>query len=107
MTKRENQALCNQICVEVYNDAMQEWKSDCMNKRLRSCSAIVWETEHYYILQSYNTHVAVIAKTTDTLYDLLRCVYGYTATSAQHISKFEKDYCRGKWNCETRLTYRG
>lgn len=107
MTKRENQALCNQICVEVFENAMAELNDKCKHKRLRTCSAVVFETEHYYILQSYRTPVAVIAKSTDTLYDVLRYVYWYTSTSAQHISKFEKDYCRGMWNCEMRLTYRG
>ena len=106
MTKRENQALCNQICVEVFENAMAELTGDCNYKRLRTCKAVVVETENYDILQSYRTTVAVIDKRTDTLYDVLRYVYGYTATSAQHISKFEKDYCRGKWNCEMRLTYR-
>ena len=106
MTKRENQALCNQICVEVFENAMAELTSDCKYNRLHTCKAVVVETENYYILQSYRTTVAVIDKRTDTLYDVLRYVYGYTATSAQHISKFEKDYCRGKWNCEMRLTYR-
>lgn len=107
MTKRERQAFCNQICKEVYDDAIAELNAACKFKRLRSCSAVVFETEHYFILQSYRTPIAVIAKSTDTLYDALRYVYGYTATSAQHISKFEKDYCRGKWNCEMRLTFRG
>ena len=107
MTKRENQAFCNQICIEVYNDAMAELNDKCKFKRLRSCSAIVFETEHYFILMSYHTPIAVIDKTVDVLYDVLRYVYGYTATSAQHISKFEKDYCSGKWNCEMRVTYCG
>ena len=107
MTKRENQVFCNQVCKEVYENAIAELNSPCTYKRLRTCRALVWETEHYYILQSYRTLIAVIDKSTDTLYDVLRYVYGYTPTSAQHISKFEKDYCRGKWNCEMRLTYRG
>lgn len=107
MTKRENQALCNQICVEVFENAMAELNGDCNWKRLRTCKAVVVETENYYILQSYRTAVAVISKSTDTLYDVLRYVYGYTATSAQHISKFDHDYGKGKWGCEMRLTYRG
>ncbi|UVY46738.1 MAG: hypothetical protein [Bacteriophage sp.] len=115
MTKRERQAFCNQICKEVYNDAIEELINTsklnplqpCKHKRLRSCSAVVFETEHYFILQSYRTPIAVIAKSTDTLYDAQRYVYGYTSTSAQHVSKFEKDYCRNKWNCEMRLTFRG
>ena len=107
MTKRENQALCNQICVEVFENAMAELNGDCNYKHLRTCSAVVFETENYYILQSDRTPIAVIAKSTDTLYDVLRYVYGYTETSAQHISKFEHEYGRGKRGCEMRLTYRG
>ena len=82
-------------------------------KRLRSCSAEVApvidaETGEliYYVLRSYNTIVAAIDVRTDTLYDFLRYVYGYTATSAQHISKFDHDYGRGKWGCANRVTYR-
>lgn len=107
MTKREKKAFCNQICKEVYEDAMSELDYTNKRTRLRTCSAVVIETEHYFILQSYLTLVAVIDKATDVLYDVLRYAYGYTSTSAQHISKFEKDYCRDKWNCEMRLTYRG
>ena len=107
MDTRVKQAFCNQIIKKVYEDAMAELNGTCSNNRLRSCSAVVFETENYYILQSYRTPIAVIAKSTDNLYDVLRYVYGYKATSAQQISKFEKDYCRGKWGCEMRLTYRG
>lgn len=107
MTKRENQDFCNEICIEVYEDAMSELLGDYTCKRLRSCRAIVLETENYYLLKSYRTIVAVISKSTDTLYDVLRYVYGYTSTSAQHISKFSQDYGKGKLGCEMRLTYRG
>ena len=82
-------------------------------KRLRSCSAEVApvmdaETGElmYYVLRSYRTIVAAIDVSNDTLYDFLRYVYGYTATSAQHISKFGQDYGMGKWGCTKRLTYR-
>lgn len=57
-------------------------------------------------LRSYKTIIAVIDHETDTLYDFLRYVYGYTATSAHHIAKFNHDYCNGSWGCENRLTYR-
>ena len=107
MTKRENQALCNKICIEVYEDAMKELNGNYTFKRLRSCSAVVYETPHYYVLKSYRTIIAVIDKATDTLYDVLRYVYGYTATSAKHVKKFGQDYGRCKWNCEMCLTYRG
>ena len=75
-------------------------------KRLRSCKAYVYETPSFYILRSYNTYVALIDKSTDTCYDFLRSVYGYTNTSAQHISKFDKDYGKGIWGCTNRVTYR-
>lgn len=81
--------------------------------KLRSCSADVAEVINsetgrveYYVLRSYNTIVAAIDTRTDTLYDFLRKVYGFTSTSAQHISKFEKDYCQDKWNCAERLTWK-
>ena len=74
-------------------------------ERLRTCNACVIETNNYYFLQSYNTIVAFIEKSTDTIYDILRYVYGYTATSAQHIAKFRHDYGAGKWGCEHELRY--
>ena len=74
-------------------------------RRLRSCNAAVIETENYYILRSYNTLVAAIDKTSDTLYDFLRYVYGFTSTSAQHIRKFEQDYCKGTWSCAAEYRY--
>lgn len=83
------------------------------SRPLRSCSARVncmTDTETgevlYAVLTSYNTVVAIIDYATDTLYDFLRYVYGYTSTSAQHISKFSKDYGIGKWGCAHVLTYK-
>ena len=83
------------------------------SRPLRSCSARVnyvtnSETGEilYAVLTSYNTVIAIIDYATDTLYDFLRYVYGYTATSAQHIAKFDHDYGMGKWGCTSRLTYR-
>ena len=61
-------------------------------ERLRTCQAEVAETDSFYILRSYNTIVACIRKNSGQSYDFLRYVYGYTATSAQHISKFIHDY---------------
>ena len=75
-------------------------------KRLRSCTAYVYESDDYYVLRSYNTTIAIIDKATDTLYDFLRLVYGFTSTSAQHIAKFDKDYGYGQWGCEHRYTWR-
>ena len=102
--KKSEQKLINERCMIAYDNALEEEIIGA--KRLRTCSAIVYETENYYILRSYNTVIAVIDKALDTLYDCLRIVYGYTATSAQHISKFDHDYCAGPWGCADRLTAR-
>ena len=57
--------------------------------KLYSCNAEIWEYTGILVLVSYGTPIAVY--TDDwSLYDCLRVVYGYTATSAQHISKFKK-----------------
>ena len=57
--------------------------------KLYYCNAEIWECSGILILVSYGTPIAVF---TDewTLYDCLRVVYGYTATSNQHIYKFKK-----------------
>ena len=75
-------------------------------KRLRTCKAQYAHTNRFVVLQSYGTLVAFIDKNTDTLYDILRLAYGYTATSAQHIAKFNHDCGYGMWGCTERLTYR-
>ena len=61
-------------------------------KRLRNCSATVITTDYGYYLKSYSTIIAFIPRGSDICYDFLRLVYGYTTTSAQHISKFCRDY---------------
>ena len=94
----------NEECRAYYDAAMTErgqmpWVPDNKPspwKRLRSCSADVLETPSFFILRSYNTVVAVIDKSTGSTWDVLRMVYGYTATSAQHIAKFSHDYGTGK-----------
>ena len=64
-----------------------EWKP------FRACSAttckVEWHGKLYTVLRSYNTVVAW--EFSGVVYDVLRIVYGYTATSAQHISKFAHD----------------
>lgn len=116
MTKKEMmsriQKAINNYCLDEYNKAVEEFETECRTingvdtKQLRTCNATVFTTTNYYILRSYNTIVAVINRNTDTLYDVLRIVYGYTATSAQHIAKFNHDYCQGKWECTGRLVAR-
>ena len=77
---------------DVFRDveADAHWNYDV--NRLRTCSASVYETPDYIVLRSYNTIVAYINKHTREFFDILRLVYGYTATSAQHISKFRNDF---------------
>lgn len=107
MNKRE-QALINEAVISMVNKCDAEVNLNALHhgKRLRTCQAYVYETPSFYVLRSYNTVVAIIEKKTDTCYDFLRTVYGYTSTSAQHISKFDKDYGRGAWGCTERVTYR-
>lgn len=84
----------DELNAEISVDGLQYWE------RLRSCSARVYRTTHFTVLRSYDTIVAAVYQATPTaapvFIDFLRCVYGYTSTSAQHIAKFRHDYSR---NC--------
>lgn len=106
--KCNRQEIINGMVIKAYEKALIEW-NDLSNKitstQLRTCKATVYESENYYYLVSYQTLVAFIDKNDDTLYDVLRYVYFYTNTSAQHIAKFNHDYCAGKWGCAKRMTY--
>ena len=67
-------------------------------QKLRKCQALVLkyampDGDSVYLLKSYDTIVAMIDENGDGI-DFLRYVYGYTATSAQHIRKFFDDYCK-------------
>lgn len=113
--KKSEQLVINEQVLNALNMLNSDSVSLCNDqwRQLRKCSASVApavdkETGEvmYYVLRSYRTIVAAIDVRTDTLYDFLRYVYGYTATSVQHISKFGQDYGRGKWGCTNRVTYR-
>ena len=109
--KKSEQIAINEKVEQAHEDFysyLAEFEGDIVEKRLRTMSARVRDCEDgkYYYLISYNTVVAIIDKETDTLYDFLRLVYGYTATSAKHISAFGHDYGQGKWDCAERLTWR-
>ena len=111
--KKSEQLAINEQVVALVNEFNNSNNYALNWRKLRSCSAEVApivdaETGEllYYVLRSYRTVVAAIDVRTDTLYDFLRYVYGYTFTSAQHISKFSQDYGNGKWGCTNRLTYR-
>ena len=89
MTKQEQKNI-NLIVKSEYENIINDYRFNTPDKgeRLRTCSAVVYESATAYYLRSYDTLIAWIDKESDTLYDALRLVYGYTATSAQHISKF-------------------
>lgn len=112
MTKKEFNRLCQvqeneeiESEVNFFNEYFRS-SSYGTSKRLRSCQAKVYISDRFYVLQSYHTIVAFIDRETDTLYDVLRFVYGYTATSSQHIRKFEQDYGHSKWGCTFRYVWR-
>ena len=56
--------------------------------KLYSCNAEIWEYKGFIALVSYYTPIAVYTPDDESLYDCLRIVFGYTATSSKHISKF-------------------
>ena len=99
--KREEQAITNQWVeynLDVYKDYIDHIDYNILvncQKRLRYCSAYVFDTPEYIILLSYSTVVAFIKKSSNEFFDVLRYVYGYTSTSSQHISKFRHDYFTG------------
>ena len=113
--KTQEQEVINYVSKNLYEMAMNEAfdANGFMNteiwyhgKRLNKCNAMVYETENFYILESYSTIVAVIEKATDIFADVLRMVYGYTSTSCQHIAKFRRAYGKDKWGCKIEYCFR-
>ena len=102
MTKTEQMSI-NAKVLEVMAAAEKEY-SDLRNigytDRLYTCNASYFYTPNYIVLRSYRTIVAVI-DTNGVCYDFLRKVYGYTATTAQHITKFAR-----KFEVVKKLTYK-
>ena len=89
---RQEQLIINDYCEREIPIVESELVNVVSVKRLRTCNAHVYETDSYYLLKSYSTFVAFIRKSDGECFDILRNVYGYTATSAQHIAKFKNDY---------------
>lgn len=89
---RQEQVIINDYCEREIPIVESELANIVSIKRLRTSKAYVYETDSYYILKSYSTVVAFIRKSDCECFDILRNVYGYTATSAQHIAKFKNDY---------------
>ena len=95
MTQKMQQQIINNAVHLALNEYEKQNGNMVKVGRLRTCNATVYENERYIVLISYTTTVAFIDKREQRAYDILRLVYGYTATSAQHIAKFFSDYARG------------
>lgn len=80
--------------VEAFNKSELLDNGLCDFGRLNSCSAWMYgvtvDNKQYVVLRSYRTVVAIWDAEEGIIIDALREVYGYTNTSAQHISKFTK-----------------
>lgn len=104
MTKREIQKQENIIVENAWSKAKKVWNNSTTRlykfERLGYCQAKTHQTRGYTFLISYNTIVAFIDDS-GNLFDVLRLVYGYTATSTMHISKF-----RNKFNHVSEHTWR-
>ena len=90
--KKSAQLTINNTVISAYVKWLSDHEPIKSYRRLYSCNAYILETPNYYALRSYQTDIAIIDKRTGIMYDFLRYVYGYTATSAKHIAKFEKIY---------------
>ena len=102
--KKSEQIKINTICNDVFTDAMREYYREQrythtikIGKPLRHCQAKVFETENFYILQSYETLIAAIRKVGNVCINFMHHEYNFDkhatgATSAQQFYKFVKDY---------------
>ena len=85
----------NMIVEQAWEKAQKVWANALKEiddfERLDYCQAYTYQTRGYTFLMSYNTLVAFIDYN-DQMYDTLRLVYGYTATSAKHIAKFRNKF---------------
>lgn len=97
--KKSEQLEINEYVSKKYEEFDELYWTELKHhyKQLRHCNAWVHETESFIYLVSYSTIVAFIDKRTYEMFDILRLVYGYTSTSAQHIAKFRNDY--RDWFC--------
>lgn len=98
MMKKELQLQIDEIVIDAHRYLRNLWNNTrpVSIKRLHHCQAWVYtfvdeNGNTYYVLRSYGTMVAGVTPTGDK-YDWLRYVFCYTATSAQHITKFFNDY---------------
>ena len=94
--KKNVQVEINTYIENIVNDInslMRTSDTPIMWVQLYHCTAETGAVRDWVLLRSYSTIVAAYNFETDELFDFLRLVYGYTATSAQHIAKFH-NFCR-------------
>lgn len=105
MKKAEQREINEKVerAVKRYNEKIRHSDNMILVGRLRKCNAVIYSTPDYIILKSYDTIIAFIDKYEMELYDFSRLVYGYTATTTQHIAKFARDY---NIDCENRYTWK-
>lgn len=104
--KKEQQSEINKN-VKIITDDFNRVISIRFTQRLYHCTAeVLFCNGGFIALKSYNTIVAIYSIDTGILYDCLRYVYGYTATSAQHISKFKKWLKETRHTVDSILTYK-
>ena len=94
--KKAEQFIINEYVEEAYHYAIEELSKISAKDiaksfhTLNKCQAEFCVTDNFIILKSYRSIVACIDMCNNVGFDFLRMVYGYTRTSAQHISKFFK-----------------
>lgn len=92
MTKKEIQKIENEMVENAWEKAEKFWiKGRKEVNRLNYCQAWVYQSSGYRFLVSYKTIVAFIDDS-GNMFDVLRFMYGYTATSAMHIAKFRNKF---------------
>lgn len=95
MTKKEMQKNENMLVENAWEKAKKVWYSAPKRidefERLNYCQANTYQTRGYSFLISYNTIVAFIDDS-GNMFDVLRLVYGYTATSVMHIARFRNKF---------------
>lgn len=93
--KKAEQIAINKRVLETMRNSMNDVESTYKNSfvkwtPLNNCQAgyLFTISGRYIALRSYSTVVAAIDTKDGRCYDFSRWVYGYTATTTQHIHKF-------------------
>lgn len=98
--KKAEQIAINKRVLDAMRNAMNDVESTYKNNFAQWASLDHCQAEYlftisgcYIALKSYSTVVAAVDIEDGICYDFSRWVYGYTATTTQHIYKFAKKFC--------------